>query len=108
MKKFLTILGLLTVIATPAFAQNFTGTWGTGNVLPSYYDANGHLVQGIAPQAAARANGADAFAMAPGGTTNADDAFAMAPGGTTNADPYSPANNGGGSEGYNWSVAHDF
>jgi hypothetical protein len=94
MKKFLTIVGLLTVIATPAFAQDFSGSWGTGNVLPSYYDANGHLIQGIAPQAAARANGADAFAMAPGGAANAD--------------PYSPANNGGGSEGYNWSVAHDF
>lgn len=94
MKKFLTIVGLLTVIATPAFAQDFTGTWGTGNALLSYYDANGHLVQGIAPQAVARANGANAFAMAPGGSANVD--------------PYSPANNGGGSEGYNWSVAHDF
>jgi hypothetical protein len=99
MRKFLTIVGLLTVFATPAFAQDFTGSWGTGNALPSYYDANGHLVQGVAPQTAASTNANNA---------NGADAFAMAPGGNANGDSYSPANNGGGSEGYNWSVAHDF
>jgi len=94
MKKILATMALLTVIATPAFAQSFTPSFGTGNELPSYYDANGHLVQGNASQPGARANGENAFAMAPGEKT-------------TN-DPYSPANTGGGSEGYNWSVAHDY
>jgi opacity protein-like surface antigen len=92
MKKFLIIAGLLTVIATPAFAQSFTPSFGTGNVLPEYYDANGRLVQGIAPQSVARANG--------------DNAFAMAPGRNANVDPDSPANTGGGSEGYNWGLSH--
>ena len=34
MKKFLTTLAALTVIATPAFAQSFDPDNGTGNVLP--------------------------------------------------------------------------
>ncbi len=33
MKKFLTIVGLLTMVATPAFAQSFDPDNGTGNVL---------------------------------------------------------------------------
>ena len=33
MKKFLTTLAVLTVIATPAFAQSFDPEFGTGNVL---------------------------------------------------------------------------
>jgi hypothetical protein len=84
MKKFLTIVGLLTVIATPAFAQSFNPDRGTGNVLPFAYAAD-----------------AQSNAYAKG-----DDAFAMAPGEKTNLDTYSPANTGGGSEGYNWYLAH--
>ena len=34
MKKFLITLGVLTAIATPAFAQAFDPESGTGNVLP--------------------------------------------------------------------------
>ena len=34
MKKFLTTFAVLTVIATPAFAQSFDPDNGTGNVLP--------------------------------------------------------------------------
>ncbi len=34
MKKFLTTFAVLTVIATPAFAQSFDPEAGTGNVLP--------------------------------------------------------------------------
>jgi hypothetical protein len=34
MKKFLTIMGLLTVIATPAFAQSYTPEFGTANIAP--------------------------------------------------------------------------
>jgi opacity protein-like surface antigen len=94
MKKFLAIVGLLTVVATPAFAQSFTPGYGTGNELPSHYDANGHLVQDNGSQPAARANG--------------DNAFAMAPGEKTNLDSDSPANTGGGSEGYNWNLDHNY
>jgi hypothetical protein len=36
--------------AAPAFAQSFNRTEGTGNDLPSYYDSNGGLHSGIAPQ----------------------------------------------------------
>ncbi len=31
MQKVLTIVGLLTVVVTPAFAQDFSASWGTGN-----------------------------------------------------------------------------
>jgi len=89
MKKFLTIVGLLVVVATPAFAQSFNSSNGTGNELPFSYNSASHDTQSIA-----RAKGENAFAQAPAGNTNLD--------------PYSPANNGGGSEGYNWSVAHDY
>ena len=33
MRKFLTIVGLLTVVATPAFAQSYDHDFGTGNVI---------------------------------------------------------------------------
>jgi hypothetical protein len=36
--------------AAPVFAQSFNRTEGTGNDLPSYYDSNGGLHAGIAPQ----------------------------------------------------------
>jgi hypothetical protein len=37
MKKFLTIVGLMTIVATPAFAQPFDSDNGTGNVLAFSY-----------------------------------------------------------------------
>ncbi len=89
MKKILATMVLLTVIATPAFAQSFTATEGTGNELPFSYTSTAHDTQSIA-----RASGENAFAMAPGQSVNHD--------------AYSPANTGGGSEGYNWSLAHNF
>ena len=37
MKKFLTMLAVLTVTATPAFAQSFSvSLYGTGNVEPGF------------------------------------------------------------------------
>jgi hypothetical protein len=36
--------------AVPVFAQSFNRAEGTGNELPSYYDSNGGLHAGIAPQ----------------------------------------------------------
>jgi hypothetical protein len=59
MKKFLTVMTLLTVIATPAFAQSFNPKDGTGNVLPFAYAPhnadNGHAAFAQAPEASARA-----------------------------------------------------
>ena len=55
------ILGLV----TPAFAQSFNRSDGTGNELPSYYDRSGGLHAGIAPQQkqlAVHRNGLNAFA----------------------------------------------
>ena len=89
MKKFLTIVGLLTVVATPALAQSFNPSFGTGNELPFSYKSTAQDTQSIA-----RASGENAFAMTPGQSVNHD--------------PNSPANTGGGSEGYNWSLAHNF
>jgi hypothetical protein len=48
-KKFVAIFALLTaVVITPVFAQSFDPEAGTGNVLPSYYGADGALHTGAA------------------------------------------------------------
>src|SRR6266478_3764167 len=80
--------------ASPAFAQSFNGSDGTGNELPSYYDHNGGLHAGIAPQqtqTAARRSGLNAFASVGRGVSNSD----------------SPAATGGGSIGYNEMLQND-
>ena len=54
MKRFLTIVGWLTVMATPAFAQSFSSDFGTGNIaMPALQQQEG------------RADGMSAFAQAP-------------------------------------------
>ena len=55
MRKFLTIVGFLTVVATPSFAQSYASGFGTGNVidLPALEQQGGH------------ANASFAFAQAP-------------------------------------------
>jgi len=59
MKMFITTLAVLTVIATPAFAQSFCACDGTGNVLTF-----GHTP--AAPQKiAVDQSGAHSFAMVP-------------------------------------------
>jgi opacity protein-like surface antigen len=85
MKKFLTIVGLLTVVATPAFAQAYDPDNGTGNVID---------VPALEQQAG-RADATSAFAQAPAKYTARK----------TSVDPNSPAETGGGSEGYNWNLA---
>jgi hypothetical protein len=84
MKKFVTAVTVLTVFATPAFAQSFSASpFGTGNVLPFAY-------QPVAPQndkIAAGLNGLHAFAMVPARRSAIDS--------------NSPAATGGGSLGYN-------
>jgi hypothetical protein len=48
-KVLVTLAALVAVIATPVFAQSFDPEAGTGNVLPSYFEADGGLRAGIAP-----------------------------------------------------------
>ena len=81
MKKFLTVVGLLTVIATPAFAQSYDPDFGTGNVIN----------EPALEQQAGRANAMSAFAQAPVANTRS----------RTVVDSDSPAETGGGSTGYN-------
>lgn len=55
-------------IASPAFAQSFNRSDGTGNELPSYYDRDGGLHLGAAPresntQIAVKRGGLNAFAQ---------------------------------------------
>ena len=59
MKKFLTVVGLLTVIATPAFAQSYSHDFGTGNVIN----------EPALEQQAGRADAMSAFAQAPAENT---------------------------------------
>jgi len=51
-KKFLTTLAALTVIASPAFAQSFDPEAGTGNVLPT--DGGSAFVQAAPKTSIAR------------------------------------------------------
>ena len=63
MKKFMTIVGLLTVIATPAFAQSLSmSSHGTGNVLPSANQPTAPKIEKIA----VGQSGLHSFAMVPG------------------------------------------
>jgi opacity protein-like surface antigen len=96
MKKFLTIAGLLTVLATPAFAQSYDHDYGTGNIIdtPTLEHQTG------------RADASSAYAQAPEKHTNRK--INVHRYGPANADPYSPANTGGGSEGYNWNLENDY
>ena len=80
--------------AAPVFAQSFNRTEGTGNELPSYYDQNGGLHAGIAPQhnqIVVRRSGLNAFASVGRGVSSSD----------------TPANTGGGSIGYNEMLQND-
>jgi hypothetical protein len=92
MKKFLTIVGLLTIIATPAFAQSYSHDFGTGNIVDTP----------ALEQQAGRVDANSAFAQAPEVSTSRK---ARVQGGV---DSYSPAETGGGSEGYNWALAHNY
>jgi hypothetical protein len=84
MKKFFATLAVLTVIATPAFAQSFSASpFGTGNVLAFAYKPTVPRTDKIE----AHDRGLNSFAMAP----IAGSAF----------NPNSPAAAGGGSLGYN-------
>ena len=102
--KIATVAAMMAAgIASPAFAQAFTPSYGTGNTMPTYYDSSGALHLGAAPQQtpatvhqqhqlAARQNGLNAFAMVPG---------------VGGSSPFSPEANGGGSLGYNENLRTD-
>jgi hypothetical protein len=92
MKKFLTIVGLLTVVATPAFAQSFSHDFGTGNVV------NTPALE----QQAGRADATSAFAQAPEESTIRKTRV------HSRVDSDSPAETGGGSEGYDWNLSHNY
>ena len=82
MKKLLTTFAVLTVIATPAFAQSFDPEAGTGNVLPFSHKTDHNEGKTAVHQDAMRA-----FATAPfeGSVGNSN----------------GPQSTGGGSTGYN-------
>ena len=82
MKKFLTTLAVLAVVATPAFAQSFDPDNGTGNVL-RYSPKSG-------PSEGKFAVRQDAMR-----------AYAAAPFGGSMDGLYAPSATGGGSAGYN-------
>jgi hypothetical protein len=54
-------------LTSPASAQAFSQTWGTGNVEATHYDANGRLVrEGVSQNPTiARDQGLSAFAASP-------------------------------------------
>jgi hypothetical protein len=81
-KKFLTTFAMLTVIATPAFAQSFDPETGTGNVLQF-----SHKSAQIEGKTAVRQDAMRAYATAPfeGSIGNSN----------------APQATGGGSAGYN-------
>jgi len=84
-------------IATPAFAQSFSNGWGTGNVESSYYDHDGGLHVGAAPQqgnsqVAIQRSGLNAFASVPLTASGVD----------------SPSLTGAGSSGYNENLRTDY
>ena len=88
MKKFLTTLAVLTVVATPAFAQSFDPDNGTGNVLSfSYAPTAPHNNKIVV-----RRSGLNAFGMVPRTPLVSN--------------PNSPALVGGGSFGYNEMLSH--
>jgi hypothetical protein len=84
-------------VASPAFAQSFSNSWGTGNVDSSYYDHDGALHVGAAPQqgnsqVAGQRSGLNAFASVPLTASGID----------------APSLTGAGSAGYNESLRTDY
>jgi hypothetical protein len=90
--KLIAAIAVATFIASPAFAQSFNPSEGTGNVVSSYYDHSGGLHAGVAQpqneQIAAHRNGLNAFASVPGAASGVND----------------PTLTGGGSIGYDESL----
>jgi hypothetical protein len=81
---------LLTVVATPAFAQSYSHDFGTGNVIDTP----------AIEQQAGRTDAMSAFAQAPEKSTETHV--------NSRIDSDSPAETGGGSEGYDWNLSHNY
>ena len=90
--KMIASVAVATFLASPAFAQSFDPSIGTGNVVSSYYDNGGGLHAGAAQpqnqQVAVHRSGLNAFASVPGAASGIDN----------------PALTGGGSTGYDQSL----
>jgi hypothetical protein len=87
MQKYLTALAVLTVLATPAFAQSFDPEVGTGNVMS--FRSEPAVSQN--DRFTLRHNGRNAYAASPRARS------VLRP----SSNPNSPANTGGGTLGYN-------
>jgi opacity protein-like surface antigen len=87
MKKFLTVAGLLAVIATPAFAQSFDPEGGTGNVLAFSYGSTAPRNDRMA----AHHSELHSFAMVPGFSSSRVPQFDYRRG--TSEYPYGPGYN---------------
>jgi hypothetical protein len=77
MKKYLTTLAMLTVFATPAFAQSFDPDTGTGNVLAFSHTPTAHQNGKIA----GGRRGLHSFAMVPSSRSDFDSENSQATGG---------------------------
>lgn len=69
LKKLVLALGLATLFAAPAFAQSYTPSYGTGNVVNQPLAERSNGVEGFGPNAfAAAPAGSSAYAYAPKST----------------------------------------
>jgi hypothetical protein len=102
--KIATVAAIMAAgIASPAFAQAFNRSYGTGNPMATYYDNSGALHLGVAaPQHFATVPQQNRFAARQSGLN----AFAMVPriGGSSSD---SPQATGGGSTGFNQNLRTD-
>jgi hypothetical protein len=67
MRKFLTVVGLLTVIATPALAQGLSSGYGTGNNTPFAYGPDGKAHQVVTPNDQQQSAGRPLYNVVPDG-----------------------------------------
>jgi hypothetical protein len=95
-KVIIATTAMMLGLASPAFAQSFSSSFGTGNEMPSTYDNSGVLHSGTAQTPSrtqiARRTGESAFAMVPNAASGID----------------SPSLTGGGSVGYNESLRTNY
>jgi hypothetical protein len=96
-KKKIAVIAAIAALscASPALAQSFDRTDGSGNELPSYYDSQGGLHAGVVSEqkqiVAAHRSGLNAFARIGRPDFSSD----------------TPASTGGGSVGYNEMLQND-
>jgi hypothetical protein len=99
--KFIAAFAVAALVATPAFAQAFSRTYGTGNSMATYYSGDGTLHIGSAPQPGTALQQGNQIAAHRSG----ENAFASVPLYSAGSD--NPASTGGGSTGYNENLRTD-